>query len=145
MECVLAFDIGEKRVGIAASDFRGRVSSPVDVLTLSEVTQRSPRLKRIVEDHEPALFLFGLPRSLSGEESAQTQRVRALAKQIAQVWEMPYDFCDERLSSKEAKRILRESGLDERKQRGKVDMVAASLFLQTYLDGHVAPEDAPRQ
>ena len=49
---------------------------------------------------------------------------------------LPLDFADERLSSREAKRILREEGLNEKQMRGKVDMIAASLFLQAWLDGH---------
>lgn len=142
MGCVLAFDIGEKRVGIASSDLTGRVASPVCVLSLAQVTQRSPELRRIVSDHEPESFLFGLPLSLSGEESAQTETVRTVAAQIAEMWNMPYDFCDERFSSREAKRILRENGLDERRQRGKVDMIAASLFLQAFLDARASENGA---
>jgi putative holliday junction resolvase len=143
MTRVLAFDIGEKRVGIAVSDAAGRVASPVEVLSLDDIIQRSSAFQRIMEDYEPSLFVFGLPLSLSGEHSRQTDRVKEIAAAIASDWDMPYDFCDERLSSVEAKRILRENGLSERRQRGKVDMIAASVFLQTFLDGcaHASQSD----
>ena len=64
----------------------------------------------------------------------QAARIRAAAERISRVTNLPVAFTDERLSSREAKRILREQGLTERSMRGKVDMVAASLFLQTWLD-----------
>jgi putative holliday junction resolvase len=141
MARILAFDIGEKRVGIAVSDAAGRVASPVKVLSFDEVIGKGPALRRLIEDYEPELFLFGLPLSLSGAPSVQTDRVRASAAMIAAAWERPFEFCDERLSSVEAKRILREDGLDERRQRGKVDMIAASIFLQTFLDGRHLTDD----
>ena len=56
------------------------------------------------------------------------------AAQIAQACALPLEFADERLSSAEAKRILRAQGLSEKEMRGKIDMVAASLFLQSWLD-----------
>ncbi len=135
MTRILAFDIGEKRVGLAVSDRNSCVASPLEVLSLNEVVGRASAFKRIIEDYEPSLFLFGLPLSLSGECSRQTDYVKQIAAGIAADWNMPYEFCDERLSSVEAKRILRENGLSERRQRGKVDMIAASVFLQTFLDG----------
>ena len=62
--------------------------------------------------------------------------MRQVAEKIAHTAGLPLEFCDERLSSAEAKRILREQGLSERDMRGKVDSVAASLFLQSWLDAH---------
>ena len=59
---------------------------------------------------------------------------REMARQIAEACGLPLEFEDERLSSQEAKRILREEGYNEKSMRGRVDMVAASLFLQTWLD-----------
>ena len=64
----------------------------------------------------------------------QAERVEAQAQKIADALDLPLYFEDERLSSAEAKRILREQGLSEKQMRGKVDMIAASLFLQSWLD-----------
>ena len=72
--------------------------------------------------------------TLAGEEGPQAARVREQAERVAAACGLPLEFEDERLSSAEAKRILREQGLSERAMRGKVDMVAASLFLQAWLD-----------
>lgn len=131
---VLALDIGEARVGIAVSDPGLRVASPVCVLPTQEVLAQAKSWKRVLEDWEPELLVSGLPKSLDGEEGQWAATIKTYAQQIADQAELPLTFVDERLSSSEAKRILREKGLSERDMRGKVDMIAASLFLQTWLD-----------
>ena len=72
--------------------------------------------------------------TMAGERGPQAERVEAQAQKIADALDLPLYFEDERLSSAEAKRILREQGLSEKQMRGKVDMIAASLFLQSWLD-----------
>lgn len=131
---VMALDIGQTRIGIAISDPDERVASPVCVLPADEVLAGSRSFRNVLEDWEPELLLCGLPYSLSGEEGPQAERIRACAEQISQVCGLPYEFTDERLSSSEAKRSLREKGLSEKQMRGKIDMIAASLFLQAWLD-----------
>ena len=131
---VLALDIGEVRIGIAASDASGRVASPVKVLPAAEVLSCAKTFRRILEDYEPEVLVCGRPQTMSGEDGPQAERVMAQARSIAEACELPLEFADERLSSSEAKRILREQGLNEKQMRGKVDMIAASLFLQVWLD-----------
>ena len=84
--------------------------------------------------YEPELLVCGRPKTLAGEDGPQAERIMAQATQIATSCGLPLEFADERLSSREAKRILREEGMSEKAMRGKVDMVAASLFLQGWLD-----------
>ncbi len=134
---VLAIDIGEKRIGVAVSDPTGKVATPVCVLPAAEVEAGAPSWRRVLEDWEPECLLAGLPLSLSGDESAQTARVRARARAIASRAGLSLSFADERLSSSEAKRILHEQGLSEKAMRGRVDMIAASLFLQAWLDARL--------
>jgi putative Holliday junction resolvase len=131
---VLALDIGDKRCGIAVSDAAGKIAMPVRVLPTNEVLSGSPAFKRIIQDYEPNLLVVGLPLSLSGEENQQAKRVKTLAERIASSLDLPLIFQDERLSSTEAKRILKEQGCTEKEMRGKIDMIAASIFLQAYLD-----------
>lgn len=132
----LALDIGEVRIGIAASDASGTIAVPVEVLPAAEVLQNARTFRNIVQDHEPDVLVCGRPKTLAGEDGPQAQRIMAQARQIADACGLPLEFEDERLSSQEAKRILREQGLSEKSMRGRVDMVAASLFLQTWLDAH---------
>lgn len=130
----LALDIGEVRIGLAVSDAAGRVASPLKVLPAADVLNHGAEFRRIVEDWEIEQLLAGLPKTMSGEEGPQAASIKQKAQRIAKACNLPLHFADERLSSREAKRILREEGLDERAMRGKVDMIAASLFLQAWLD-----------
>lgn len=131
---VLALDIGEVRVGVAVCDPGMRVASPVCVLPAAEVLGCAKPFMRVLEDWEPELLLCGLPYTMAGEEGPQAARIRAAAARISSACGLPVEFADERLSSREAKRSLREKGFDERSMRGKIDMIAASLFLQAWLD-----------
>lgn len=141
---IMALDIGEKRIGIAISDPQERVASPLVVLDAVQVERGEKPFTRLLEDWEPELFLCGLPLTLNGEEGPQAQRVRKVAQAISARFHIPIEFADERLSSREAKRILREEGLDERSMRGKIDMIAASVFLQAWLDEKASDNaDAP--
>ena len=130
----LALDIGDARIGVAVSDRTGTVASPVKVLPAAEVLGLSRSFRAIVADHEPDVLVVGRPRTLAGEDGPQAERVMQAGRDLARALGLPVEFADERLSSAEAKRILREQGLTERKMRGKVDMLAASLFLQAWLD-----------
>ena len=130
----LALDIGETRIGIAVSDRSGRVASPVKVLPAAEVIGLAKSFLYIVEDYEPDVLVSGRPMTMAGERGPQAERVEVQAQKIADALDLPLYFEDERLSSAEAKRILREQGLSEKQMRGKVDMIAASLFLQSWLD-----------
>lgn len=131
----LALDIGETRIGIAISDRTGRVAMPLKVMPAQDVVALSRPFRMLVEDHEPDILVCGLPRTLAGEEGPQAERVKEVALGVSRSLGLPLHFVDERMSSREAKRILREQGLSEKQMRGKVDMVAASFFLQAWLDG----------
>ena len=130
----LALDIGEVRCGIAASDLSGTLAMPVKVLPAAEVEGMAASFKAVLADYEPEVLVCGLPRTMAGEEGPQAARVRQVAERVAAAAGLPLEYVDERLSSTQAKRILREEGLSERQMRGKVDMVSASLFLQVWLD-----------
>ena len=130
----LALDIGEVRVGIAASDATGTVASPVKVLPANEVLSLTRPFRLVIEDYEPDVLVCGRPKTMSGEDGPQAEKLMAQALDLGNRLGIPVEFADERLSSSEAKRILREQGVSERNMRGKVDMIAASLFLQAWLD-----------
>ena len=136
---VLALDIGEKRVGVAYATTEFRVAMPLEVVPASEVESGGRTFRRIMEDHEPDMILAGMPLTMNGERGPQADRVQAIATAVADRYGLPLEFVDERLSSSQAKRVLHEQGLTERQMRGKLDCVAASLFLQAWLDGQAKP------
>ena len=131
---VLALDIGEVRCGIAVSDPAMRVASPLAVLPMQDVLQAAKPFRQLLDEWEPEMLVCGLPYTLAGEEGPQAERIRKAAAAIGAASDLPVVFTDERLSSRHAKHILREEGLNEKQMRGKIDMVAASLFLQAWLD-----------
>ncbi len=133
---IIALDIGRKRTGIAASDANGLVANPVSVLPSNEVFDNAKSFRRVLEDYEPELLVIGLPVSMDGQENDHAKWVREVAERISSLTSIPYVFEDERLSSSEAKRIMREQGMSERDMRGKLDKVAASIILQAYLDSN---------
>lgn len=132
---VLGLDIGEKRIGVAVSDPQGRVATPVTVLDAARVFGGGRELERILEDYEDVeLIVIGLPRTLEGSEGPQAARVRQAGETIGERLQVPISYVDERLTSAEAHRRMAEAGADSRQRRGSVDMVAASLMLQAFLD-----------
>ena len=137
---VMALDWGDRHVGVALSDPSGRVATPRCVLATADVRRRGPSLTELVDDAKPELLLVGLPLTLAGERGPQANKVRSEAGQLAHDLGIPLEFWDERFSSEEAERIVRASGGDSRQARGKLDMIAASLFLQSYLDARADRE-----
>jgi putative Holliday junction resolvase len=132
----LAFDIGERRIGVAVSDPSGRVATPVTVLDAKALgADRSP-LKRLIDDYEPELLVVGMPLTMAGEEGPQAQSVRATVGRLLEPLGIPVAYHDERLSSTEAERAMAAAGSDSRARRGSVDMVAAAILLQGFLDSH---------
>ena len=134
---ILALDIGRVRCGIAVSDPDERVATPLCVLPTKDVLANAPSFRRVCEDWEPELVLSGLPLSMNGSQGKQARSIREQAEAIAAMLGLPLQFSDERLSSSEAKRSLRARGFSERDMRGKLDMIAAAIFLQSWLDARI--------
>lgn len=121
-------------MGVASGNTRAGIAMPVCVLPAQEVFSHATSFRRILEDHEPDVLVVGRPLTMQGQPGPQVAKLTQIAEQIARRCGLPVEFVDERLTSSEAKRILREQGLTEKQMRGKVDSVAASLFLQVWLD-----------
>jgi len=139
---VLGLDIGERRVGVALSDPEATMATPYRVLD-SQDAMEGRALLDIVEEFEVTCVVVGLPLSLDGGFGPQAEKIRTVADRLAGRLPVPVVFHDERLSSAEAGRRMAESGMSEKERRGKVDMVAAALILQGYLDaqGHSSMSD----
>lgn len=135
---VIGLDIGERRIGVAVSDPTGTVATPLAVLDAARVLGDGQELQRIVDDYEVAEAVVGLPLTLEGAEGPQAARIRQAVRRLETLVRIRFRFTDERLSSAEASRRMREAGANERTQRGSKDMVAASIFLQADLDAHKA-------
>lgn len=87
------------------------------------------------------MLVVGLPLTMAGEEGPQAKRTRQLGDRLADLLAIPVDYIDERLSTAEAQRVLRAAGRSEKEQRGIVDMIAAALLLQNWLETHPGEGD----
>jgi putative Holliday junction resolvase len=134
-------DIGESRVGVALSDPAGTVATPHAVWDAKGLLADPTPLRRLVDDYEVGEVVVGLPLSMDGSEGLQASVARRYAESLAERVEVPFVYQDERLSSVEAQRVMASSGLDSKARRGRVDMVAAAILLQTYLESNRRPEE----
>lgn len=133
---VVALDLGEKRIGVAVCDADGRVATPV---TTVQRHRDRPRLHReladLIRDYEAELVLLGLPVDLRGELGPAAQAVLAERDELAAVLSVPVEVHDERFTTRIADRALRERGdLDAKARKKVVDMMAAAVILQDWLD-----------
>lgn len=128
----LGVDCGTKRVGVAISDAAGILASPLEVVDRAKAVDR---LAALATEHDISGVVVGLPTSLSGEEGRSAADARALGAEIGAATGLPVVFVDERFTSRIANEALIETGMKRRKRRGIVDMTAATLLLQGFLDG----------
>ena len=137
MARVLGIDFGERRIGLALSDPSATIAQPLPTLT-RRAGKRPPlaAIVEIIKQQEVARAVVGLPLNLAGEETEWTASVRAFAGKLQERAGVTVDFIDERLTSVQAERAVRSSGLkrSQREQKERVDAAAAVLLLQTYLD-----------
>ena len=130
----VALDVGGRRVGIAVSDELGLVASPVRAVDLKR--EGMAGLVTVINSYEPAEVVIGLPTGMSGGEGPQAREVREFAARLVEHVTVPVTFWDERLTTFAADQALIESGYRTRQRKARVDAVAASLILQSYLDAH---------
>ncbi len=131
---VLGLDVGTKRIGLAVSDPLGITAQGLPTLGRQNKRTDFARLEELVREYQVAEFVVGHPRRLSGAASAQTERVEQFADELRRRFGLPVHLWDERLTSVEANRLLRESEMSIRRRGEVVDRLAAVLILQGFLD-----------
>lgn len=131
---VLAFDFGEKRIGVAVGETALGQSHPLTVIQAQANEPRFAAIAALIAEWQPALLVVGRPLSLDGQPHGMTARCTRFANQLRGRFALPVAFADERLTSLDAGERLRESGHDARSAKAHLDAVAAQLILQTYFD-----------
>ncbi len=134
MPRIAAIDFGLKRIGIALSDDRKKLALPFKVVEGGKrgVEHTAAALRPKLQEIEK--ILIGLPLLMSGEKGDMARAAERFAKDLESALGIPVELCDERLSSKQADQSLRELSLKRKERAALVDMSAAALLLQTYLD-----------
>ncbi len=131
---ILALDVGKRRIGIAVSDPLGITAQGLQTLERVNSRRDYAALASLAREHEVSLILVGNPISMSGREGRQAEYVRQFAEGLAERSGLPVKMWDERLTTVEASRVLRESGIGIEKRARAVDRLSAVLILQNYLD-----------
>lgn len=129
-----AVDLGTVRVGLAVADELGLLAHPRPFLPGANPRSVLEALARLAEDEGITLFLVGLPLKLDGLEGPPARRARRFAERLRERTQLPVELVDERLSSREARALLREGGLSDREARPRIDSAAAAVLLQSWLD-----------
>jgi putative Holliday junction resolvase len=133
---VLGLDLGDARIGVAISDPDRRLAVPVGTIHVGQPPGELKAVAALVAEHEATLLVIGLPRSMSGEEGSRAALAREFGAALDAIVRVPIEFQDERLSTVEAERALREAGVTGRDRRRVVDRSAATVILQAWLDAH---------
>ncbi len=134
---VLGLDLGDVRIGVAISDERRRLAVPLGTVRAG-APQDLRAIAELVREQDVSLVVVGHPLSLSGERGEAARRAEAFAEALRAALPVPVELQDERLSTVEADRALREAGARGRRRRRAVDRSAATVILQAYLDAHPA-------
>jgi putative Holliday junction resolvase len=130
---VLALDLGEARIGVAVSDPDRAVALPAGTLKAAGGVDDLKAVARLVEETGAVEVVVGHPLSLSGDRGPAARKAEEFAGGLRLILKVPIHLQDERLSTVEAERGLREAGADARQRRRRVDQAAASLVLEAYL------------
>jgi len=133
---VLALDLGKRRIGLALSDALGITAQGLETLERTNVREDLARLVKLAAENEVGLILMGDPLHMSGRAGRQAEYAREFAERLHAASGLPVDFWDERLTTVEAQRVLRESGISVGKRAKAVDRLAAVILLGSYLDAH---------
>lgn len=136
MARTLAFDYGERRIGVAASDPTRSIATPLATLA-RRAGKRPPwrEIRALVEEREADEIVVGLPLDLAGEEGVWAAEVRAFGEELARRTGVPVHWMDERMSSVRAERSIRGMGLKKsrREEKGRIDAGAAAVILEGWL------------
>jgi len=131
---VLALDLGKRRIGLALSDELGVTAQGIETLERTNIREDLARLLQLISENSVSLILMGNPLHMSGHEGRQAEYTRDFAERLKSAAGVPVQFWDERLTTVEAQRVLRESGISIQKRAKAVDRLAATILLASYLD-----------
>jgi putative Holliday junction resolvase len=130
----LGLDVGARRIGMAVSDLLGVTAQGIETMERRNKRTDLQQIARVIRNYNIAAIVVGLPLRLSGKESAQTEKVTAFAEMLRERFQLPIHLWDERLTSVEANRLMREADLSIEQRAANVDRMAATLILQTFMD-----------
>ena len=131
---ILCLDIGEKRIGCALSDPTGTISTPHSTIHVRNFDQVTADIKKIINEYNVVKIVAGLPIMLNSEKGIQAQKILKFISDIESKISIPVETYDERFTTKIAENVMISADVSREKRKEKIDMLAASITLQAYLD-----------
>ncbi|EOH87129.1 Holliday junction resolvase RuvX [Enterococcus asini] len=134
---IMGLDVGSRTVGIAVSDPMGWTAQGVEIIRINEDEENFgfDRLKELVAEYEVTKFVVGLPKNMNNSIGPRAEASMRYGDQIKELFGLPVEYQDERLTTVQAERMLVEQANTSRAKRKKViDKLAAVMILQNYLD-----------
>jgi putative Holliday junction resolvase len=125
----IAFDYGDVRIGVAISDPDSILASPLTTLSNGD-PKLFTQISELIAEHEPIAIYVGEPLNLSGQSSTSAQKAAAFAQKLHTEFSIPVTMIDERLSTVSATNAMRQSGVNAKDARSKIDMAAAVAILE---------------
>ncbi len=135
----MGLDVGKRRIGLAVSDPLGMLARPLQTVMSESLNRDVERITTIAHTEQAQVIVVGDPLHMNGDPGKMSVRAHRFGDMLAQVSGLAVVYCDERLTTVEAERILAELGVPPKKWRQQVDAVAASIILQSYLDSQRPP------
>ncbi len=139
-ERIVALDVGDRRIGIAVSDPLGVTAQPIETYTRIGYGPDSRHIAEIARRYETDRILCGLPRNMDGTQGFQVEKVKEFAAKLEELG-LVVEYYDERMTTMLAESALLEANMRREDRKKKVDMVAAVVILQSYLDARAAMAD----
>jgi len=131
---ILALDFGSKTIGLAITDELGLTAQGLPTLRRTNKRNDLDYLRRTIKQYGVGEIVMGWPLRLSGDTGIQSDKVKIFAEELRKKFKLPVHLFDERLTSVEANRVLRESEMSIRRRAEVVDQLAAVLILQAFLE-----------
>jgi len=142
---IAGVDFGTVRIGIAISDPGRIIASPYENYDRQSADLDAERFQRLVLDESIVLFVVGLPIHLDGRESQKSREARVFAQGLREQTGLPVELFDERFTTAHATQLLRDAKTTRKKQKKRLDMVAAQILLSAYLDAGCPREIAENE
>jgi putative holliday junction resolvase len=127
-------DVGSKRIGLAISDPLGITAQGLETLQRQNKRTDFARLEQVIREYKVAEIVMGLPLRMSGAEGIQAEKMQAFAEEVRRRFRLPVHLWDERLTSVQANRLLRETDMSIKRRGEVVDQMAAVLILQSWME-----------
>ena len=131
---IMGLDLGTRTIGLALSDIRHQVATPLQTIRRKKFTLDAARLLELATSHDVGCFVIGLPVNMDGSSGPRVQATRAFVRNMEKLTAIPFVFWDERLSSAAAERVLLDADASRASRAKVIDKMAAAYILQGALD-----------